>query len=137
LAPHGSILTVWVPVVVTTEPVRLKLALHDDVPPMLPPGGGTIDTETHPSVFPVILTVMPCPDVAAKLRRAFWPGTESVTGIVPPLIVRVPVASAGTAYDVTVVLPVLAALGSMIMEYVPVSGKSYVSTKVVDGRPGQ
>src|SRR5439155_850330 len=45
------------------------------------------------------------PAVPANVRLAFWPGAVVVTVTAAPPTVIVPVASAGTLYSVSVVLP--------------------------------
>src|SRR5437867_7687662 len=55
----------------------------------------------------------PSPDVPEKLTSPFCPGTGRLTVNAEPLIVTEPVGFAGTSYRVTVMSPVLVALGSI------------------------
>src|SRR5258708_2401969 len=53
-----------------------------------------------------------CEAVPENVRVPFCPGVPSGTATAPPPMVRVPVVSGGTAYAVSVMLPVFAPDGS-------------------------
>src|SRR5439155_1254169 len=75
------------------------------------------------------LRLIRCPAVPAKVRLAFWPGVVTVADTGAPPGVIVPVASAGAAQSVTVIVPVADDCGLSENVYVPVWASVFVSTK--------
>ena len=133
-AACGSILIVYVPVEGT-------VSVH--VAPFVPTAFASITvvpsgpiTETFepqqvevPVVTLVVTMRMLSCEFASKVTAPFCPGTVVSTRLVAPSSTSaVPVASAGTAYAVTVMAPTPDALGSIFTMCVPVTVTAVAST---------
>ena len=93
LAPFGSILIVYVPVVGNVCCERLKVPPQLKVDVKLVPSGFSSVTVKHENVLFAILTVASWPEVPLNVMFAFWPGFVMVTGRADPLIVTEPLTS--------------------------------------------